>query len=677
MPKNNNIKFFDKLVSKTKIYLIIIAILLIAICCYEVRFILPAILIFALIVMYAYWTNNKRRTEISEHIRDLTLTVDNAAKSTLINSPFPLVVIETDGNIIWKSSKFIKEFANIDINNSLNTIVKELKLEIENSSEENKKELKELIKKQVSIGDKTYTILGEYVKSKDKENKKENEYIATLYFVDETENINLLNKYNNSQICVGIIMIDNYEEIMQRISAEDRPILTAKIEKTLYDWATEFKGLIVKSERDTFVVILEQEYLQELENEKFMILDKIKEISIPGKIQSTLSIAISNEGESNYKKYKSAQATIDIALGRGGDQAILRKDGKYTFFGGRTQELEKRTKVKARIVAHALEELMQEAKNVIIMGHTNSDIDAMGSGFGVYRIAKTMEKDAYIVNETTGFSLDNFIQTAKENEEYKDVIIGKDKALELITPETLLVVVDTHKNSYVEVPELLEKTNKVVIIDHHRRSTDFIENAILTFHEVYASSASELVTELIEYSEKDIKLTTIETEGLYAGIMMDTKNFTFKTGVRTFEAAAFLRKCGIDIIKVKKWFQSDLNTYNKISEIVNKTEIINGTIGISTYEAVDKDSNIVCAKAADELLTISDITASFVIGNLGDKVCISGRSIGDINVQVILEKLGGGGHITLAGAQIEGMNIDEVKQALMDKINEYFEEILG
>ena len=311
------------------------------------------------------------------------------------------------------------------------------------------------------------------------------------------------------------------------------------------------------------------------------------------------------------------------------------------------------------------------------MGHSNTDIDAMGAGFGIYRMAKTIGKEAYIVNETRGFGLDTFVEAVKENEEYKDTIIGEDEALELITPESLLVVVDTHKISYVEVPELLEKTNKIVVIDHHRRSTDFIENAILTFHEVYASSTCELVTELIEYSEQDIKLTTLETEGLYAGIMMDTKNFTFKTGVRTFEAAAFLRKCGIDIIKVKKWFQSDLETYNKISEIVNKTEIINGTIGISIYDENDKNANIVCAKAADELLTISDITASFVIGNLGDKVCISGRSIGDINVQVILEKLGGGGHITLAGAQVEGINIEEVKQELISKINEYFEEILN
>ena len=243
-----------------------------------------------------------------------------------------------------------------------------------------------------------------------------------------------------------------------------------------------------------------------------------------------------------------------------------------------------------------------------------------------------------------------------------------------ITPNTLLVIVDTHKRSYVEIPELLEKTEKIVIIDHHRKSEDFIENAILTFHEAYASSASELVTEIVEYATQEVTLEQIEAESLYAGIMMDTKNFTFKTGVRTFEAAAYLRKYGIDIIKVKKWFQSDLESYTVIAEIVKNAEIINDSIGISVYEEKDKNANLICAKAADELLTISNISASFVLGRMGDKVCISGRSIGDINVQVILEKLGGGGHITLAGAQVEGMTLEEAKTELIIRINEYFAE---
>ena len=664
MPSNNSKKIFEGLISRTKVYLILIAILLGIICIFNVQYIIPSIIVYVLILIYTYWSNQKRRTELSEHLQDLTFHVDKVAKNTLINSPFPLIIAETNGNIVWKSAKFAQEFANVDMGNILNDLLKQIKLEIENNEENPEKS----IHKEIEIGNKIYEILGKYTKAKE-------EYMLTLYFLDETKNIELQEKYDGSRICVGLIMIDNYEELTQRIKDEEKPELLAQIEKTIYEWATTFEGLVVKSERDTFVCVFEQKYLEELEENKFNILDTIKELELSNKMQITLSIAISNEGESNYEKYKSAQAGLDIALGRGGDQTVVRENGKYQFFGGRTQELEKRTKVKARIVSHALEELMKEAKNVMIMGHTNSDIDAMGASMGLYRLAKTLGVESYIVLNTVGVSIQNFIETAKQEKEYEEAIINKSEALSKISPETLLIIADTHKKNYVEVPELLEETSKIVIIDHHRKSPDYIEDAILTFHEVYASSASELVTEILEYASQEVELTTIEAESLYAGIMMDTKNFTFKTGVRTFEAAAYLRKCGVDIIKVKKWFQSDLKTYNKISKIVENAEIVNDTIGISTYTENDKDANLVCAKAADELLTISDITASFVIGKLGDKVCISGRSIGDINVQVILEKLGGGGHITLAGAQVEGMTIEEVKQELINRINEYFSEI--
>ena len=668
MPKNKI--NFDRIISRTKIYLIIIAVILLILCIIQPLAIIPSIIAFVLIVIYTIWTNQKRKAEISEHINELTLNIDKAAQSTIINSPFPLVVLETNGNIIWKSSKFIKEFANVDIGNYLNDIIKELKIKLEKPEENNTS-----VSERMKIGEKTYKIIGEYTKIKDREHKNTQEYMATIYFLDETDYIELLQKYNNSKVCMGIVVIDNYEELMQRATEEEKLSLTSRIEKSTYNWINKYNGVGIKSERDTYICVFEQEYVEKIKEDKFEILDEIKEIKTQDKLQSTLSIAISEDGETNLEKYKSAKAVIDITLGRGGDQAIIKQGGKYYFFGGRTQEVEKRTKVKARIVAEALQELMHVASNIIIMGHTNSDIDAMGSAMGVYRIAKFLEKEVYIVNETNGTSLDNFINDLKENEEYKDVLIDKSTALNKINQDSLLVVVDTDKRNYVEVPELLEKTDKIVVIDHHRRGTDYIENAILTFHEVYASSACELVTELIEYSENDIKLTTFEVEALYAGIMMDTKNFTFKTGVRTFEAAAYLRKCGVDIIKVKKWFQSDLETYNKISEIVAKSEIIDGNIAISIYDKEDADANITCAKAADELLTISNITASFVIGKMGEQICISGRSIGDINVQLILEKLGGGGHITVAGAQIEGMTVEEVKQELINRINEYFTEV--
>ena len=630
---NNNIKIINKLASRVKIYLFIIALLLGMICFYETKFIIPSIIVFILLTIYSLWANGKKKNEIVNHIEELTTDVNFAAKNTLINSPIPLILIETDGNIIWRSKKFVNEFADIDISTYLDSIVKEIKIEIENSEE--KKE----INKQFNIDSKVYKIKGDYAKSKKRDKRKQKEYILTLYFIDDTKYNELFDKYNNRKICTGIIMIDNYDEVMQRIVPEEKPQIVAEMEKMIYDFAADNGGLVIRTDKDRFICVFEQKDLLEFEREKFSILDNFKKIKLEGNIQTTLSIAFSNEGNTNYEKYVSTLSALDIVLGRGGDQAIVRKDGKYKFYGGKTLEVEKRTKVKARVVAHALENLMKEADNVVIMGHANCDIDSIGSSLGLYRLAKTLGKEVNVVNTSAGLTLGKFLDALKECEEYKDVLIGKDEAIQKVQENTLLIVVDTHKINYVEVPEILEQTDKIVIIDHHRKSTDFIENSILTFHEVYASSAAELVTEIIQYAESNVELTTLEVESLYAGIMVDTKNFTFKTGVRTFEAAAYLRRYGVDIIKVKKWFQSDLESYNTIADIVKASEIVNDTIAISIYDLQDKDANLICAKAADELLTISDITASFVLGNLGDKICISGRSIGDINVQIIMEKL--------------------------------------
>ena len=665
----NNRKLFDNLVSRTKIYLIVIFILLVIISYLQPIMIIPSLVIYILILGYSYLANNKRKSEISEQLQDLALTVDSAARSSLINAPFPLIILETDGNIIWKSSKFITEFANIDINNYLNDLIIDIKSEIENNNKDQK--IKTIIKK-LEIGKKKYKIHAEFVKTKKNDRKKQAKYMLILYFIDETELYELKQENENKKLCVGIIMVDNYEEVIQRLDTEQKTQLMAKVERHIYDWVNETNGILLKEERDSYIYLFEQRNLEKIKESKFSILDTIKDIVRKDKIQLTLSIAISNEGNTDKEVYKSATAAMDIILGRGGDQAVIRENGKYQFFGGKAEEVEKRTKVKARIVAHALEELMSECEKVIIMGHTNPDIDVMGSALGIYRMAMTLGKEAYIITNNESTSIKPFLLNIQE--EYQEVLIDGETALGKMDSETLLVIVDTHKKTYVEKPELLNKTNKIVIIDHHRRSADFIDQSILTFQEVYASSASELVTEIIQYTQRELELQTIEAEALYAGIMMDTKNFTFKTGVRTFEAAAYLRRCGVDIIKIKKWFQSDLESYNKIAEIVKKAEIIHDTIAISTYEVTEKDTSLICAKAADELLTIGSITASFVLGNIEGKVCISGRSIGDINVQMILEKLGGGGHITLAGAQLESKTIEQAKVELIEKIEEYFSE---
>ena len=669
MSENNSRKVFDSLVSRTKIYLVIILILFILISVFRPILIIPSVILYISILCYTYFANNKRKSEISEQLQDLTLTVDSAAKSSLINSPFPLVILETNGNVVWKSSKFVTEFVDIDMNNYINDLIIDIKDEIEKSDNKKRKS----VIRQIQIGKKTYTVQGEFAKSKKYERKKSPEYMMILYFIDETEKVKLKQENEDQKICVGIIMIDNYEEVTQRVDAEQKTQLMAKVESTIYDWVNETNGILVKADRDTYVYLFEQKNLEKIKEEKFAILDSIKNLVRKDKIQLTLSIAISNEGDTERDVYKSASAAMDVILGRGGDQAVIRQNGKYLFFGGKVEEVEKRTKVKARIVAHALEELIKENDKIMIMGHTNPDIDAIGSALGIYRIAKTLGKEARIVANVETPSIKDLYESIKD--QYQEVFINSETALAQVDSETLLVVVDTHKKTYVESPELLTKTNKIVVIDHHRRSADFIDNSILTFQEVYASSAAELVTEIIQYTQNEVELSEVEAEALYAGIMMDTKNFTFKTGVRTFEAAAYLRRCGVDIIKVKKWFQSDLESYNTISEIVRKAEIVRDSIGISIYDVQEKETSLICAKAADELLTIGNITASFVLGLMEDgKVCISGRSIGDVNVQMILEKLGGGGHITLAGAQLENVTIDEAKQELISKINEYFEE---
>ena len=671
--RNTNRKVFDKLLSKTKIYLAIIFILLVIVCIENISMILPSILIFMAVVAYSYYANNRRKSEISETLQDLTLSVDTAAKSSLINSPFPLIIMESNGNIIWRSSRFISEFEGFDINSYLNNLVEDIKLDIEETEKDASKEKE--ISKHIELNDKHYEVLGKFVHSKKYDRRHDDKYMMMLYFIDETEIVKLKEEYKDSKSCVTIIMIDNYEETMQQLESEEKPQITAEIDKCIYEWTDKTNGVLIKSDRDRYVYLFEQRYFEKVKEDKFSILDKVKDIKTKENVQITLSIAISNDGMTDKEKYKSAQAAMDVVLGRGGDQAVIRENEIYKFYGGRAQEVEKRTKVKARVVAHALENLIKDASKVMVMGHTNPDIDSMGSSMGIYRLAKSLGKKAYIIDSNETNTLQSFKADLAKESEYEDILITKEVAEENVDKETLIVIVDTHKSTYVEAPELLKRTDKIVIIDHHRRSADYIENATLTFQEVYASSAAELVTELLQYAEVHVDLKTIEAESLYAGIMMDTKNFTFKTGVRTFEAAAYLRKCGVNIIRVKKWFQSNLDTFNKIAGIVKKAEIVNDTIAIATYEKKDKDASLICAKAADELLTISDITASFVMGKAGNKICISGRSIGDINVQVILEKLGGGGHITLAGAQVEGMTMEETKQELMNRINEYFSEI--
>ena len=666
MPNNGSL--FKDFVFKSAIYLIVILLLMVLLCVYNKIFIIPSILLFVILVIYTVISNSKRKNEIVNHIMEITSDVNIATKKNLISSPIPLVIVETDGKVVWRSKSFVTEFQDIQIESHLSNLVKEIKIELGNDGED--KEVTKLI----TIGKKSYRVKGAVTKSKKKDDRNQKEYMLTLYFMDETKYNTLFDEYNNSKLCICLVTIDNYEDLVKRALPQEKLEVVANIEKVVYSWAESTHGLILKTGNDSFIYVFEQKYLPELEKSKFPILDEVK--SVDDSIPISLSIAISNEGKTIYEKYKSTVKALDIVLGRGGDQVIIRRDGKYRFFGGNSIEIEKRTKVKARTISSSISNMILESDVVFVMGHKNIDIDALGSAMGIYRLAKSLDKKCYIVSEPKGNSLDKYLEEINKIEEYKDLIIPIAIAMEKVTDESLLFILDTHKTTYVEFPELLGKCKKKIIIDHHRKVTDYIEDANISFHEVYASSAAELVTEIIQYAKNPVELSLLEAEGLYGGIMVDTKDFTFKTGVRTFEAAAFLRKFGVDIIRVKKWFQADLESYNLISQIVRDAEIKNNSIAISVYNNFeDENANIICAKAADELLTIADINASFVLGKIGNTVFISGRSIGDINVQIILEKLGGGGHITLAGAQLEDVSVEDAKQELLTRIEEYFAEI--
>ena len=424
--QNTNRKVFDQLLSKTKIYLAIIFILLVIVCIENAIMIIPSVFIFMAVVAYSYYANNRRKSEISETLQDLTLSVDTAAKSSLINSPFPLIIMESNGNIIWRSAKFISEFEGFDINLYLNNLIDDIKLDIKETEKDVSKEKQ--ISKHIELNDKHYEVLGKFVHSKKYDKKHDDKYMMMLYFIDETEMVKLKEEYKDSKSCVTIIMIDNYEETMQQLESEEKPQVTAEIDKYIYEWTDKSNGVLIKSDRDRYVYLFEQRYFEKVKQDKFSILDKVKDIQTKENVQITLSIAISNDGMTDKEKYRSAQAAMDVVLGRGGDQAVIRENEIYKFYGGRAQEVEKRTKVKARVVAHALENLIKDASKVMVMGHTNPDIDSMGSSMGIYRLAKSLDKKAYIIDSSETNTLQSFKNDLAKEPEYEDILITKEVA---------------------------------------------------------------------------------------------------------------------------------------------------------------------------------------------------------------------------------------------------------
>ncbi len=501
-------------------------------------------------------------------------------------------------------------------------------------------------------------------------------YLIALYLYDETALKIALRENDNQSLAVGMIYLDNYEEALESVEEVRRSLLIALIDRKVNKYIAAMDGITKKLEKDKYLVILRKESVLQLQESKFDLLDDVKTVNIGNGMAVTLSIGIGLDGLTYAQNYEFSRTAIDLALGRGGDQAVVKTSGSITYYGGKSQQVEKNTRVKARVKAHALNEIISSKDKVLVMGHRLADVDSFGAAVGIYRIAKSLDRKAHIVINDITTSVRPLLDMFRDNPEYEeDMIINSAQAVEASENNTVLIVVDVNKPSITECPELLRICKSIVVLDHHRQGSETIENATLSYVEPYASSACEMVTEILQYIKEGIRPRSEEAESMYAGIIIDTNNFTTKTGVRTFEAAAYLRRNGADVTKVRKLFREDALEYKTKADAVRQAEIYRGCYAISVCSSEGvKSPTILGAQAANELLNIKGIKASFIMTAYQGKIYISARSIDEVNVQVIMERLGGGGHINTAGAQMEDMPLEEAVKIMKNTLDRMIEE---
>ena len=618
--------------------------------------------------MYVYFTRSaqKRRQGILQYIDNLTGSVDTASKSTLINSPLPIMVFRPDtGEVIWSNENFLQ----------LAGVREHLfEMRVEDAVPEFPVqwllEGKQECPDRVYMNGRRFRVYGSLVRAKGRGG--EQNLLATTYWVDTTEADELRERYIATRPVLALLMVDNYDDLMKACADTARSAVLAQIDEKLNSWASCADGLLLKTERDHYLFIFEECHYEHFVEEKFSILDTIRDIKV-GDVTPTLSIGIGKESDSMAELYKNANLSLEMALSRGGDQAVVRGKVDFAFYGGRSKSTEKRTKVKSRVMASALNELIADATEIYVMGHSFADMDAVGAAVGLCCIARKRGKKAQIVIDLERNASQQILDRLRALPEYEGVFVSGSEAFLKMKPGCLLVVVDTNRPEMVESPQVLEASNRVAVIDHHRRAATYIENAAFNFHEPYASSASELVTELLQYLVEPSDLLREEAEALLAGIVLDTKHFTLRTGGRTFEAAAFLRRAGADTTDVQRLFQSDLREMVSRYDIIRRAELYRDDIAVAAIpqDGVDR---VTAAQAADEMLGLKGVKASFVIYPNGEDVLMSARSLGDVNVQVILEALGGGGNSTTAGGRVEKGDIEEVRQRLLAAIDAYFEK---
>lgn len=502
------------------------------------------------------------------------------------------------------------------------------------------------------------------------------ETLLAVYLYDETDILKYKQEIMDQKLVAGLIYLDNYEEALNSVEEVRRSLLTALIDRKINKYISNFGGIVKRLEKDKYFIALKQKYMKNVEEDHFSLLEEVKKVNIGNEMAVTLSIGLGMNGESYSQNYDYARTAIDMALGRGGDQAVVKNGNKIQYYGGKSQQAEKTTRVKARVKAHALRELMEGKERILIMGHKIGDIDSLGSAIGIYRIATAFNKKAHIVINDVTSSVRPMMQRFMNNSDYpEDLFLTGGKAAEMVDASTMLVVVDVNRPSFTEAPELLKMVKTIVVLDHHRQTSEIIDNAVLSYVEPYASSACEMVAEILQYIADGIKIKQAEADAMYAGIVIDTHNFENQTGVRTFEAAAFLRRSGADVTRVRKLFREKMEDYKARAEAIRSAEIFEGcyAIGICPAEGVESPT-IVGAQAANELLDIIGIRASVVLTPFNGKIYLSARSIDEVNVQIIMERLGGGGHRTIAGAQLKDMTVNEAKKLLKETLKTMIEK---
>ena len=498
--------------------------------------------------------------------------------------------------------------------------------------------------------------------------------VLNMTMLDVTKEQELAKKLDNSETVVGMLFLDNFEEVVDTLPEDRQPLLSAVVDRKLTQFATDTNGVMRKLEKDRYIYLVSKGDLEVLKEKKFDIMQTIREMSVGEHMPMTMSMGIGIGGGSLEEAMQSAKAALDLALGRGGDQVLIKEGEKYLFYGAKAGEVGRNSRIRARVKADALWELMGASSSILVMGHRNADLDSLGSCMGICAIARAMDKKCRIVMSDVGVGVKHLYANMAENGHYETAIVKEAEALKMMDDKTLVIVVDTHRSGLIESRAVLEAAKKIVLFDHHRKSPDAIDNAVLTYHEAYASSTSELITEMIQHIGKKVKLKPIEADALLAGITVDTKNFAVKTGAITFETAGFLRPIVADTIRVRLLFQNDIESYKAKATAVKDAELFRGCIAISVCPSNVDDSMLVAAQTADDLMNVVGIKASFVCTKVGDLVYVSARSFGDINVQRIMEKLGGGGHFTVSGAQLRDCTTEEAKDMIRKAIEEYLEE---